>query len=499
LAWYKLLWNDELFTLYIARLPTYSDIWSLLASGVEQTPPTFHILARMSLKLFGVTPWALRLPEILGVGVMSLCLFLIVSRRSSAAYGLVAMVLPLVTHALYYATEARPYGLVLGCAALSLLCWQSMADDRRRILSLAGLSASLAAALASHYYAVLIFVPLAAGEVARTIVRRRLDPSVCLAFALATIPLWVFLPLIQSGRKLSVTFWARPRWFAPVSFYQNLLALTASGAIFLFVGILVLLTFYAIVRSPNGAAPKVRAASGVPVYEIVAALGYLAIPVVGVLLAKLATGAFTDRYVIAAVVGLALIIPWGAYVILDRRATMGIALAAALFSWFVVKDGIEPALKERAERAGLHDTFEFLRTAAPGQAPLVIASPHLFFQLSHHAPPELASRFVYLVDTAASLRYLKADTAELGIREFARWTPLSIQDYRSYVGAHPRFLLYGDTGGWVWLLPHLLATGARLQLVAVDGPLRLFLVDTAAGSSDGAGARPGSAAPRSPG
>jgi hypothetical protein len=104
-----------------------------------------------------------------------------------------------------------------------------------------------------------------------------------------------------------------------------------------------------------------------------------------------------------------------------------------------------------------------------------------------------------LVDTAASLRYLKADTAELGIREFARWTPLSIQDYRSYVGAHPRFLLYGDTGGWVWLLPHLLATGARLQLVAVDGPLRLFLVDTAAGSSDGAGARPGSAAPRSPG
>jgi len=121
---------------------------------------------------------------------------------------------------------------VLGFAAFSLLCWQSLADDRRRILSLAGLSASLAAALASHYYAVLIFVPLVLGEGARTIVRRRLDPWVWLAFAVATIPLWVFLPLIQSGRQLSGTFWAKPRWFDPVLFYQDLLALTASGAIF---------------------------------------------------------------------------------------------------------------------------------------------------------------------------------------------------------------------------------------------------------------------------
>src|SRR5215813_14471705 len=140
LAWHKLLWNDELFTLYIARLPTYADIWSFLASGAEQLPPTFHILARLCMKLFGVNPLALRLPEILGVGVMSLCLFVVVSRRSSAAYGLIAMLLPLVTHVFYYATEARPYGLVLGCAALSLLCWQSAADDRRRVLSVVGLA-----------------------------------------------------------------------------------------------------------------------------------------------------------------------------------------------------------------------------------------------------------------------------------------------------------------------------------------------------------------------
>jgi len=89
-----------------------------------------------------------------------------------------------------------------------------------------------------------------------------------------------------------------------------------------------------------------------------------------------------------------------------------------------------------------------------------------------------------LTDTAASMRYFKTDTVELGLQEFRRWIPMSVEDYRSYVRAHPRFLLYGDTGAWVWLLPELMAKGARLQLVAVKGSLRLFLVDTASESSD---------------
>src|SRR5262249_60251927 len=108
--------------------------WPFLPRGAAHLPPSSHSLPRLCMKLFGVNPWALRLPEILGVGVMSLCVFVVVSRRSSAAYGLIAMLLPLVTHVFYYATEARPYGLVLGCAALSLLCWQSVASGHRRVL-----------------------------------------------------------------------------------------------------------------------------------------------------------------------------------------------------------------------------------------------------------------------------------------------------------------------------------------------------------------------------
>ena len=49
LAHYRLFWNDELFTVYIARIPSVSGIWAFLATGVEQTPPTFHLLTRPTL------------------------------------------------------------------------------------------------------------------------------------------------------------------------------------------------------------------------------------------------------------------------------------------------------------------------------------------------------------------------------------------------------------------------------------------------------------------
>ncbi len=38
LAREKLLWNDELFTLYISRLSTLNDVWSALMTGAEQLP-----------------------------------------------------------------------------------------------------------------------------------------------------------------------------------------------------------------------------------------------------------------------------------------------------------------------------------------------------------------------------------------------------------------------------------------------------------------------------
>ena len=473
LAHYKLFWNDELFTVYISRLPV-SDIWRFLETGVEQVPPTFHALTRIVLGLFGEHHLTARLPSILGVGAMSVCLFAVVSRRTSPAYGVVAMLVPLVTQAYFYAYEARPYGLVLAFAAGSLLCWQSAADGRRRALSLAGLTATLAAALASHYYAVLVFAPLAAGELARSAGRRRLDPAIWLAFGVATTPLLVFLPLIQAGRQHATTFWATPQWQMMIVFYQNMLVPAAVPLL----AITLILALYAIVRSSAPPARKVTTTAPPPLHEVVAAIGYLAIPAIATVLAKVATGALADRYALPAVLGLALILPWGAYHLLDGRATMGAILGVLLCTWFVTIAGLQSAIRLRGEPGANEAVYRFFRTAVPDNEPIVIPSPHTFFKLTYYAPPDLSSRLVYLTDPAAALRHLRTDTPEVGIREFRRWTALRIEDYHHYLPAHPRFLLYADRGPWAWLVPTLAATRARFDALSLDGPAPLFLVDT---------------------
>jgi len=53
----KLMWNDELYTYYIAMLPSMHDVWNALLARGEQTPPLFFASTRLSFRLFGVNQW----------------------------------------------------------------------------------------------------------------------------------------------------------------------------------------------------------------------------------------------------------------------------------------------------------------------------------------------------------------------------------------------------------------------------------------------------------
>ena len=89
LAQRKLMWNDELYTYYMARLPSMSDVWAALMSRGEQTPPFFYLTTRVSFDLFGVNNLSVRLPEILGFWVMLASLYVFVARRASSLSGAV--------------------------------------------------------------------------------------------------------------------------------------------------------------------------------------------------------------------------------------------------------------------------------------------------------------------------------------------------------------------------------------------------------------------------
>jgi Dolichyl-phosphate-mannose-protein mannosyltransferase len=350
--------NDELYTIYIARLPSLQAVWKGLATGVEQTPPLIHLITRADFALLGTSPLSVRLPEMLGFLVMCVCLFHFVSKRSSAFYGFIAMLFPLMTHAFVYVFFARAYALVLGFSALALLCWDWAIENRHRMLALVGLWASLAAGVSSHYYAVLSLFPLGLGELVRTIRRKKIDVGVWLAFGLSLFPLLLFFPLIESARKFAPHFWAKPHWSSMAYYYPLFLLFKSTVpllAIFLVVAI------YTAFLRPNAWAGPPRARLCIPFYEWAMILGFLLIPAVGVVLSKTVVGAYSDRCALSAVIGLSIAIALGLYSALDTRLTPALCLGLLLCAFLMVKQ-VYTYRRVATERSEDESTYTFLET-----------------------------------------------------------------------------------------------------------------------------------------
>ena len=216
-------WNDEEYTFYFASVGGVADLWRALQTGADQAPPLSYLLARGSLDVFGDGRFALRLPQILAFLVFSVAMYTFVARRTNRLYGFIAMVVPTLTVAYYYASEARAYGLVLAFGAVALVCWQAATDGTRRRLALVGLAVALALATSSHYYAVLLLVPLALGELTRSLARRRIDAWIWLALGAGLVPLAGFVQLVRASKGYSADFWGRPSWSDALRFFSFLL------------------------------------------------------------------------------------------------------------------------------------------------------------------------------------------------------------------------------------------------------------------------------------
>src|SRR5215469_5632824 len=63
----KLFWFDEIFTIYISRLPSLKPIWQALLQGADFNPPLLYVLTRLSQSVFRHGHVATRLPEAVGV------------------------------------------------------------------------------------------------------------------------------------------------------------------------------------------------------------------------------------------------------------------------------------------------------------------------------------------------------------------------------------------------------------------------------------------------
>ena len=264
------LWADEIATLYIAKLASVSAIIEATLDGVDWPPPLYSVICHLLLPI-APESLAVRLPSTIGLCAMAVGLLDFLRHRLPALYAFVAVLLAYQL-AFDYGTEGRGYGLILGIAGLSLVCWRNAADGRNRVLWLSLLALCSGVMSALHYFTIFF---AAACCSANCFVGERAEGSIS-RFGL---PCWrrsdlccaLHYPFIVVAQRYSAHFWST----AHIGPYRHLYGTSA---------IALLVVFLAAAFLP--AARSSAAPVAMSVHELAAIIAIAVAPIVLIVLFK---------------------------------------------------------------------------------------------------------------------------------------------------------------------------------------------------------------------
>lgn len=466
----RFVWYDETFTERVAHLPSMQNVWHALTAGIDNNPPLLYWLTRISESILGETPLGLRLPEVTGYWLFSLSLFFFVRRRFGIVSGIVAMLTSWMTWAYVGAAyEARAYGLLMGAFGIALLCWQLAAENYRRYFTVPCLGLALLAALLSHCYAVLIYLPFAAAEVYRTVRYWRFDWPVLTAMIVPSAAILTYIPLLGGAKKLLVRSWSPPQWNMIDEFHKLTLESLLTPITLVAVVVLVV-----VIKTALSNDRQLRIRLGFKGYELVFLAFCLLLPMAGVIVGKVATGVMTPRYALPAVTGYIVLLAAIAslYKYLGRVA--GIALVLLLACWFLVQHHrwAPPTNPATAFAQGVAEQAADL--------PIVAENGGLYVELMRQLPAHLRPRVYCLLNAAAARQYVGFDVLDLGLPMQDQYFSLGYQlvDYDNFVRQHPHFVLYGAMDRkWSWLPQKVVADGATVELGSSSGLFGWYKVD----------------------
>ena len=426
----KRFWYDELFTVYLCRLPDFKHTWAAVTQGGDYNPPVLYLLTHGAERIFGEGLIGSRVPEMVSVWIFGICLYLFVARRAGRLSGLVAGLFPFFTTAQYYAYEARPHGITLGWCGLALVCWQRSDEGRNRALWLLGFGLSLTGALLTHVYAVYLVFPFLAVEIYSVMKDRRLNWGMIAAIlvpVLAVLPEYIFLL-----RMYRATI-RHP--FAPAAFGGFMrttpVALLADGMVIFLAGVAIFAW---------GGSKQAKSPGSLPFFprrELLLATCLACMPLLGVAGAKLSHGPFLPRYFLSAIAGYAIFLGFASARGVGRSWTAGalagfmIALMVADLSFTVFRAAPVNPLAANATLLN-----------PPEDQDILILQDIEYFYLYQYAPPKVA----------AHLFFATPSPTNIFLGEYQRLAALTHVDlkattFAAFLATHKRFLVYGNVRG----------------------------------------------------
>ena len=504
----KLLWLDELITLHIAQLGSASAIWQALKQGADPNPPLTHLLVHLCLRLFGMHEFAVRLPAAVGYWIGMLSLFLFLRRRLSPTWALSGTLLSMTMAAFDYSYESRSYGIYYGLCMAAVLFWSRAVDASnpshpstaiRRRLSLFGMCLALAAGISTNYFAVLAFLPIAAGEVARCYSKANevrslqsnasrqgfsllhaIDPSIWIALFLAASPLLAFRSMIAH----SIAQFAPYAW-NKVSLDQVADSYTEMVEIVLY-PILAILAFTMVVRligrfcsvcrtdvRPRWFGELVNEVRSnrpvVPVHEAVAIFFLMAYPILGYVVASIHGGMLSPRFVIPVCFGFAIAGVLACYRLFRHSPGAGAILFCFCMAWFIARESTVGYfyMEQRQCFFKVLQALPEAELAVQPGAPIVIADPLMALTFQHYTSPALSARIVFPVDFPAIRLYRRDDSPEenLWAGRNSLYT-LPIVPLAVFQHSAGKYLILASNGNW--LIEDLLHHRYPVQRLAIN-------------------------------
>ena len=426
------MWIDELLTLHISQQAGPVEMVKATLEGDYGMPPLYAMTVRAILPVVRNEALAVRLPSTLGYCGMIICLLAFCRRRLPAAYSMAAALLA-CDACLTYSIEGRSYGVLLGCAAGALLCWQSAVDGRRRNLAIPLLALCVALMTAMHYYSIFFLVPLFLAEMVRWRASGKLDWGVLAAMAPVLLVLGVHYPLIAASAPFQKHFWSVAAWHNIPDFYDAYFG-EMLGRCILPIGVLAIFS-----TTPDDRSAK---QPSLTVPEWAAAGGFSLMPLCVVVLSKYTTHVFVSRYVLWAVPGFAVLVAALLCRAARGRAAVGVSLLGLLVALAAL--GEVRYLRHVREKPALREgevVRQALASLPDGAEPIVVDDSHVFMELSYYSESRIRERLIYPVSSELELRYVGCDTASLIFTALSHRTKLHIIGYDAVIASQKRFVL----------------------------------------------------------
>ncbi|WP_405819712.1 glycosyltransferase family 39 protein [Streptomyces sp. NBC_01390] len=273
------VWRDEAATWQVAERST-AEIWHMLGN-VDVVHGCYYLLMHGLFECFGPSTTALRLPSVLAMGVAAACVAVIGRRLAGMWAGLAGgMAFGLLPAVQFYLQEGRPYALVAAGAGVATLLLVSVLQGRDRTVDWAVYGGTVVICGLLNWLSLMILAAHLA-TLLWTRPRRRVWTRWTTTSAVAVV---CVLPLALFSRSQS----EQVAWIPPLTWHMLI-----GPAILLAIG-----GVGALLDRPRVGRLSV-AAVGLPL---------LAVPQLGLVGLCLIQPLFLDRYVLFALLGLALLI-----------------------------------------------------------------------------------------------------------------------------------------------------------------------------------------------